>query len=164
MEMPKVKLLFDNKELHIKKWKPILSRLTSSDKLIEIYSIFCEYMTMKSNVASFISSPASSYGYAVPHSSNATDSLALEVRKIHDIISGLSSIRVKCAHNDLYYNKLHNRFEYLLEDNQYVGTSKETPIGGPDLNTSDILSAFPDDFVREVDMIEYRDKKLNSLI
>lgn len=164
MEMPKVKLLFDNKELHIKKWKPILTKLTSSDKLIEMYSIFCEYSTMKSDVASFVSSPASSYGYNAPHSSSVADSLALEIRNIHAIISDLPSIRVKCIGNNLYYNKLHNRFEYLLHDNLYVGTSKETPIGGPDLNTGDILSAFPDDFVREVDMIEYRDKKLNSLV
>lgn len=173
MEMSKVKLLFDNKDVHIKKWKTILSQLTASDKLIEVYSIFCEYRTMKSEIASITSNVSSSsgssgyansYGYANSHGYTSQDMLASEIRSIHAKILLLASIRMKCADNDLYYNKLHNRFEYLLSDNQYVGTSKETPIGGPDLNISDILSAFPDDFVKEVDMIEYRDKKLNSLI
>lgn len=162
MEISKVKYLFDNKDIHIKKWKSVLSQLTVSNKLIEIYSIFCEYRTMKSEIVSF-SSSSSSYGY-LPHSPNAIDSLGIEIRSIHDIILELPNIRVKCVDNDLYYNKLHNRFEYLLFDSKYVGTNKELPTDGPDLSISDVLSAFPDDFVREFDMIEYRDKKLNSLL
>ena len=180
MEMSKVKLLFDNKDVHIKKWEGILGRFTASDKLIELYSIFCEYRTTKTEIAAITSSRTNSYasssytnsyGYApqAPHSPNTPDDLVSELKGIHAKIVALPSIRMKCVDNDLYYNKLHNRFEYLLSakayaDNQYVGTNKEIPIGGPDLDISDVLSAFPDDFIREVDMIEYRDKKLNSLI
>lgn len=151
------------------KWGPLCkSAGIQHDTILELVCLLCEYreITRPSNPLEMGLS-IDSYGYTQKFntSEKVVNDIGREFNTIYKKIINLDSLRLSCEGSNLYYNILFNRFEYRLSNGEYVETDKETPgkYTGK-LEKSSIMSAFPDDFVKIIDLIEYRDIKINSLI
>ena len=150
------------------KWGPLCkSAGIQHDTILELVCLLCEYREI-TRPNDLFESPISidTYGYVNSQKNeDKVNEIAREFVAIYKKIINLDSLRLSCEGNNLYYNILSNRFEYQLSNGEYVETDKETPgkYTGK-LEKSSIISAFPDDFVKVIDLIEYRDIKINSLI
>jgi hypothetical protein len=158
---------------HVKRWKPVLSSQlgVENNTVVELLACYCEYYETLANqqnihnptMSSMTSGMSYGYGSSNPNPHNHKE-LGQNLVKILTEINKLPAIRSKVEHSPYYYNALSHRFEYKLDNGEYV-TANETPgkYSG-ELTRAQIISAFPEDFVKLLDMSEYRDMRINSLI
>lgn len=158
---------------HVKKWEPVMKAAgVNNSTFIELLSCYAEYFQAIENQANAVATISSS-SYGTPYNASPSynnyggkpSELGTNLMNIIEKTKKLSSLRVKVENTPFYYNTLCNKLEYKLENGEYI-TSSEV-IGGSYTGTLarvDIISAFPDDFVKLLDMSEFREMRLNSLI
>ncbi len=159
---------------HVKKWEPIFKAVGANHPaLVEMLSWYSEYyevsesqkhMSQLGQLSS--SSPSySGYGYGNNmHNIKPGSQLGEILHRIMSDINKLPSIRIKVEGSPLYFNMVAHRFEFKLENGEYVGSSEVPGRYSGKLSKEDIMSAFPEDFVKLIDVSEFREMRINSLI
>ncbi len=144
----------------VKKWKPIMGNLgVNNATILEMLCCFAEYFQIEENnnyqLPNF---PGSQLGNGRP------SQLGPAINDILVKINKLPNIRVKVVGNHLYYNILSKKLEYKLENDEYITSSEIVTDYTGEVKRSDIISAFPVDFIKLLDSGIYRDMCITSII
>ncbi len=154
------------------KWSPLCKASIGNNEahgpILELICLLCEYREITRPINPLeMGLSIDTYGYVqnFAASEKVVNEIGREFNAIYKKIMNLDSLRLSCEGSNLHYNILSNKFEYRLCNGGYIETDKENPgkYTGK-IDRSFFISAFPDDFIKVIDLIEYRDKKINSIV
>jgi hypothetical protein len=130
-----------DKDRAIRKWFPVLNNVGfQNKKIVEILSIYCE---KRANV--------------IDSTSDAKDlsDLASELKKLYESISRKRIEVVKT-----YYNPFLSKMQYELSNGLIIDEDNKFE---RDLTQEELIELFGVDFVRELDVEEFRENRLKNL-